>query len=80
VSRACPGFRPFPYDPVLTRSDAKVWFEDIPTKQTGTLREFEPPLTPGLISQCPGPPHAGAGLSWFSVIWKNAAFELAGQE
>ena len=28
--------------------DARIWFEDEPTKQTGTLRQFlSPPLTPG---------------------------------
>jgi uncharacterized protein (TIGR03000 family) len=28
--------------------DARVWFEEAPTKQTGTLRQFEsPPLVPG---------------------------------
>jgi uncharacterized protein (TIGR03000 family) len=28
--------------------DARIWFEDAPTKQTGTLRRFfSPPLTPG---------------------------------
>jgi uncharacterized protein (TIGR03000 family) len=28
--------------------DARIWFEDQPTKQTGTLRQFvSPPLTPG---------------------------------
>jgi uncharacterized protein (TIGR03000 family) len=28
--------------------DARIWFQDQPTKQTGTLRQFvSPPLTPG---------------------------------
>jgi uncharacterized protein (TIGR03000 family) len=33
---------------VLVPADAKVWFDDKPTRQSGTVREFETaPLTPG---------------------------------